>query len=125
MPVAVQVVEQGAPDETLSDAKVVILPASIATSPGEAIRLWLQNFSGTRFVVPIPNSGWVWVSGNGRQLQSVVHQTAEMVRMLAEGEDISKVRATSPWMIFGYIFGGMIGLIIILSAISLLLDTLI
>lgn len=125
MPVAVQVVEQGAPDETLSDAKAVILPASIATNPGEAIRLWLQGFSGTRFVVPTPEPGWVWVSGNGSPLQNLVRQTAEMVRKLAEGEDVSKGRSSSPWMIFGYIFGGLIGLIIILTAISFLLEVLI
>ncbi len=124
MPVAVHVVEQGAPDETLSDAKAVILPASIATSPGEAIRLWLQDFSGVRFVVPTPVQGWVWVPGNGGPLQSLVRQTAEMVRKLAEGEDISKARPSPPWIIFGYILGGIFGLIVILLAISFLIEVL-
>ena len=114
MPVAVHVVEQGVPDEALSDARAVILPANIAANPGEAIRLWLQNFSGVRFVIPTPVQGWVWVTGNGNTLQSLVRQTAEMVRKLAEGEDITQPRSASPWLIFGYIMGGVLGLIFLL-----------
>ena len=110
LPVAVHVVEQGVPDEDLSDAKAVILPANLAANPGEAIRLWLQEFSGMRFVVPTPVQGWVWVSGNGSHLQSLVRQTVEMVKQLAEGEDISKARSTSPWAIVGYVLGGVFGL---------------
>jgi hypothetical protein len=110
MPVAVHLVEQGVPDETLSDAKAVILPGGLAANPGEAIRLWLQDFSGTRFVVPTPLQGWVWVSGNGSPLPSLVRRTVEMVRTLAEGEDISKAHVSSPWIMVGYIFGGLFGL---------------
>ena len=122
LPVAVQVVEQGAPDETLSDAKAVILPADIAANPGEAIRLWLQDFSGIRFVVPTPVHGWVWVSGMGNPLQSLVRQTVEMVRKLAEGEDLERARPSSLWLLFGYVFGGFIGLMIILIIISFLIE---
>ncbi len=124
MPIAVHVVGQGAPDEVLSDAKAVILPASIAANPGEAIRLWLQDFSGTRFVVPTSVLGWVWVSRNGSHLQNLVRQTVEMVCKLAEGEDISKSRLASPWIIFGYILGGIFGLMVLSIVISLLFETL-
>jgi hypothetical protein len=124
MPVAVHVVEQGVPDETLSDARAVILPASIAAYPGEAIRLWLQNFPGFRFVVPTPVQGWVWVSGNSDSLQSLVRQTAEMVRKLAEGQDIIKTRSSSPWLIFGYIMGGVLGLVFLLILVSILSEAL-
>jgi uncharacterized membrane protein len=124
MPVAVHVVEQGVPDDTLSDARAVILPAGIAANPGEAIRLWLQNFSGFRFVVSTPIQGWVWVSGNVSPLQNLVRQTAEMVRKLAEGEDFNQTRSSSPWLIFGYIMGAVLGLIFLLISASILIDVL-
>jgi uncharacterized membrane protein YidH (DUF202 family) len=124
MPVAVHNIEAGVPDEDLSDARAVILPANIAANPGEAIRLWLQNFSGVRFVIPTPVQGWVWVSGNGGKIQSLVRQTAEMVRKLAEGEQPEQSRLISPWLIFGYIMGGVLGLIFLLIAISTLIDLL-
>lgn len=120
MPVAVHVVEQGVPDDVLSDAKAVILPASIAANPGEAIRLWLQDFSETRFVVPTPVQGWVWVSGSDITQQNLVRQTIEMVRKLAEGEDISKTQSSSPWAIMGYVFGGLFGLWVLFVLLMIL-----
>ena len=125
MPVAVHVVEQGIPDDALSDAKAVILPASIAVNPGEAIRLWLKNFHGARFVIPTSVEGWVWVSGNDHPILNQVRKTAEMVRKLSEGEDISKTRAYSPWLIFGYIMGGVVGVIFLLISARILIDVLI
>jgi len=124
LPVAVHVVDQGVPDETLSSARAVILPASITANPLEAIRLWVQNFDGVRFVIPTPVSGWVWASGNGANLKDLIRQTAEMVRKLAEGEEISKPRL-SPWIVVGYIFGGLFGLFLLLVIISALAELLI
>ncbi|HBY08774.1 MAG TPA: hypothetical protein DEH22_13700 [Chloroflexi bacterium] len=120
LPVAVHVVDRGAPDETLSNARAVILPASIAAYPLEAIRLWVQNFSGVRFVIPTPVRGWVWVSGNGSNLKGLIQHTAEMVRKLAEGDEISKTRS-SPWIIVGYIAGGLLGFIMLMSLFSMMM----
>jgi len=124
MPVAVHNIELGVPDEGLSDARAVILPANIAANPGEAIRLWLQNFPGVRFVIPTAVQGWVWVSGGDDKIQNLVRQTAEMVRKLAEGEELRQSRSSSPWLIFGYIMGGLLGLIFLLIAASTLIDLL-
>jgi hypothetical protein len=124
MPVAVHVVEQGVPDDSLSDARAVILSANIMASPGEAIRLWLQNFAGMRFVIPTPVERWIWVSRNDNSMQNLVQRTAEMVSRLAEGEDISQTRPASPWLIFGYIIGGIGGVIFLLIAASILIDVL-
>jgi hypothetical protein len=124
MPVAVHNIELGVPDEDLSDARAVILPTNIAANPGEAIRLWLQNFSGVRFVIPTPVQGWVWVSGNGDKIKNLVQQTAEMVRKLADGEELRQSQSTSPWLMFGYIMGGLLGLIFLLIAASILIDLL-
>ncbi|MGD8752459.1 MAG: DUF5671 domain-containing protein, partial [Anaerolineales bacterium] len=60
MPVAVHLVDQGAPDEVLSEAEAVILPAEVWTQPPEAIRLWLLGYAGHRVVVPLPVEGWSW-----------------------------------------------------------------
>ena len=123
MPVAVHVIDQGVPDETLSNAKAVILPASIASSFHEAIRLWVQNFQGVRFLIPTPVRDWIWVSGNGADLQDLIQQATEKVRKLAEGENIYQTRS-SPWVIIGYIAGGALGLILLLMLFGTLVDLL-
>lgn len=84
MPVAVHYYSQGVPDETLSMARAVILPAELIARPAEAIRIWLQSYPGPRLVVPTPVRGWVWVSGRRTSMLTLANQVAQAVRRLAE-----------------------------------------
>jgi hypothetical protein len=87
LPVAVHPIDQGAPDETLSAAKAVILPGELLARPPEALRLWLQAFDGPRLVLPTQAQGWIWVSTGGGSLPVQARRAARLVRRLAEGED--------------------------------------
>jgi hypothetical protein len=84
MPVAVQQVDQGAPDEILSEAEAVILPAEVWTQPPEAIRLWLLSYTGHRVVVPLPAEGWFWVFKGKLSLAALAREAAQKVCQLAE-----------------------------------------
>lgn len=117
LPVAVHPYSLGAPDEMLSAARVVILPAELLDRPSEALRLWLQAFPGTRLVVPTPARGWHWVYGSGRPLSLLARQTAQAVRQLAEGEEISPAREASSWMLLVYILAGLFALQLLLVAL--------
>ncbi len=86
LPVAVHPIDQGAPDETFSAAKAVILPAELLARPPEALRLWLQAFDGKRLVVPTPAGEWLWVYGGVRSLPSLARRAARHVRQLADGD---------------------------------------
>jgi hypothetical protein len=85
LPVAVHPVSSGAPDESLSAAKAVILPFELLARPPEALRLWLQSFQGERLVVPSPVENWHWVAGSRRSARDPVHLTARVVQDLVEG----------------------------------------
>jgi len=119
LPVAVHAYRQGAPDETLSAAKAAILPAELAARPSEALRLWLQGYDGARLVVPTPAQGWHWVFGSGRPLAALARQTARTVRQLAEGEQPSSPRETSPWLVVVYTLAGLFGFSLVMSLINL------
>lgn len=114
MPVAVHSYSLGAPDETLSAAKAVILPAELVARPSEALRLWLQGFRGERLVVPTPAKDWRWVSSSGQRLPSLADRAALEVRHLAEGEEIAPPRESSPWITVVYILAGLFVLQLIL-----------
>jgi len=86
LPVAVQPVSQGAPDETLSAAKAVVLPGGLLAKPPEALRLWLQAFDGQRIVLPTPADGWLWASGEKPGLPAQARRAARLIRRLAEGD---------------------------------------
>ena len=124
LPVAVHTFTQGAPDETLSAARAVILPSELLTKLPESLRLWLQGFDGPRLVVPTPIQGWDWLLSGEPSLTSLAPKTARMVRSLAEGEAINRQRAASSWMIVVYILAGLFALqifgLIIASLISLI-----
>ncbi|MBE0409499.1 MAG: hypothetical protein IBX69_07190, partial [Anaerolineales bacterium] len=60
MPVSIHRVSQGTPDEILSAAKAVILPAELVANPPEGLRVWLKTFSGEHVVLPTPADGWHW-----------------------------------------------------------------
>jgi len=124
LPAAVHLIGSGIPDETLSKASAVILPGDLSTNPPEAIRLWLQGFAGTRLVIPTETRGWLWTYGSGRSLSNLAQQTAQMVRHLAEGEALPKIRESSPWIIFLYIVAGILGIPLIFGLLSLLREIL-
>lgn len=118
LPVAIHPYSQGVPDESLSAAKAVVLPAELVARPSEAIRLWLQGFAGSRVVVPTPAEGWLWIFGGGSSLSGLARQAAITVRRLAEGEAAPAARDSSPWIIVVYILAGLFVLQIILGIIA-------
>jgi hypothetical protein len=126
LPVAIHRYNQGAPDETLSAARVVILPSELVSRPSEAIRLWLQGFTGLRLVLPTPAKDWYWILGSGRTLPVLARQTASIVRRLAEGEELPQPRDSSPWLTLVYVLAGLFALQVLLAlaglAISLLIQ---
>jgi len=120
MPVAIHPYALGAPDETLSTARAVILPSDLLTRPPEAVRLWLQNFPGVRLVIPIPQPGWHWLAIAGKDLPALARQAARAARQLAEGEEAA-LRQTPPWLMVLYILGGIIAAILILQILTYLI----
>ena len=113
LPVAVHPYSQGAPDETLSAARVVILPAELLTRSSEALRLWLLGFEGARLVVPAAVQGWYWLYGSKRSSDALARQTARTVRRLAEGEETPQPQEITGWMILVYFLAGLFALGII------------
>jgi hypothetical protein len=84
LPVAVQPISQGAPDETMSAAKAVVLPGELLAKPPEALRLWLQAYPGRRLILPTPVDGFFWVTAGTSTLSAQARRTARLLRRLAE-----------------------------------------
>jgi hypothetical protein len=93
VPLVVRSVSESADTD---EAKAVILPASLALDPPEALRKWLQGFSGEKIVVGdiIPeggtSSGWILTA-------LTPEQAARSARQAAEGEDVRLARPSAAW----------------------------
>lgn len=118
VPVAVHPYSQGAPDETLSAARAVVLPVELLARPSEALRLWLQGFAGPRLVLPTPVEGWQWITGDERPLRTLARQCARQVRMLAEGER-DELRLSGAWQTAVLVIGVIAGLALLIALVNL------
>jgi hypothetical protein len=89
VPLAVKSVDDSPKSD---DSKAVILPASLALDPPDALRNWLMVFSGEKIIVGEAASGWV--------LSALTpEQAARSARQVAEGEEVRLARPSAAWEI--------------------------
>ncbi|HMD88065.1 MAG TPA: DUF5671 domain-containing protein [Anaerolineaceae bacterium] len=110
LPVVVHALDSGPPNEALFSAKVVILPSELAVHPSEALRLWLDDFTGKRILVPMPSQEWLWLDAMARSYRDLVQDTAQAVRSMAEDQPVHPPTPTNAWMVAGYVLGALFGL---------------
>jgi hypothetical protein len=120
LPVAIHPVNQGAPDASLSAARVVILPAELAIRPGEALRLWLQSFNGERLVLAVPTKGWYWIPGGRKSRQVLTRQAVQFVRQLAEGQEVLSSRDNATLTMLAYVLASLFILELIFLGVTLI-----
>jgi len=122
LPVAAQAVEQGIPEEA-GLAQAVILPSSLALNPPEALRLWLNDYTGHKIIVPVALKGWYWPGG---ALKNGPGLAAQIVRQLAEGQEVRSSTGNSVWQIVAYAFAVLFGLqllfMLLMLGISMIVD---
>lgn len=83
LPIAIHAYTSGAPDDTLSAAKAVIMPSQLLTKPPESILLWLQGYSGVKIVLSESTRDWHW-PGIHQSPAHLARLTARKIRGLAE-----------------------------------------
>lgn len=87
VPLVVKSVSESA--ET-NEAKAIIISASLALEPPDALRNWLMDFDGEKIIVGEAGSGWV--------LSALTpDQAAKTARQVAEGEDVRVARPSAAW----------------------------
>jgi len=114
IPVAVQAVEQGIP-EGANLAQAVVLPSTLALNPPEALRLWLNDYTGHKVIVPLELKGWYWPGGT---LKNGSGMAAQIVRQLAEGQEVRSSTGNSAWQLVAYVFAILFGLQILFLLLS-------
>jgi len=122
LPVAVQSIGQGVPDETLSAARLVVLSAELIAHPPEALRLWLNEYPGQRLVVPLPADGITWLGSTSQKPRGFATEAAAAIRYLAEGQSVRPVAPSNPWVIAGYVLAALFALQLLFLGFSLVIS---
>jgi hypothetical protein len=121
LPVQVHPAGQTLPKEQWSAYKAVLLPGELALQPPKALADWLPKFEGAKLVLPSPVSGWEWIGMSGHSSQDLNRLTANILRQLAEGQEIRKQSSTPGWLIAIYIMLGLTFAPILVSILASLL----
>ena len=100
LPLAMQAIEQGIPAGAES-AQAVVLSSALALNPPEALRLWLKNYPGQKIIVPVEDKTWFWPGGTPRNAASLA---AQIIRQLADGQEVRPPSAIAAWQIVAYVF---------------------
>jgi hypothetical protein len=109
VPVVVKSVEEGVKAE---EVKAVILPASLAVSPPEALRKWLAAFDGEKIVVAEAVPGWVLTA-------LTPEQAAQSARQVAEGEEVRLPQPSAVWRTIQIVAVIVLGLQVLLFLLVL------
>ncbi|MEI7848151.1 MAG: DUF5671 domain-containing protein [Chloroflexota bacterium] len=115
IPVATQTIEQGVP-EGAEIVQAVILPSSLALNPPEALRLWLKEYSGPKLVVPVDLKDWYLPGGS---IKNGPSGTAQIIRQLAEGQEVRISSGTPVWQVTAYVFAAIFGVQILFMLFAL------
>jgi hypothetical protein len=124
LPVAISKIELGVPDETMLGAKAVVMPASLALQPPEALHLWLKEYRGRRILIPLQAEGYYLLGQSEKSLLELSREAAQAVRQMAEGEALRRALPNSPWAIAGIILGSLFGLQILFGLFMVIISAL-
>jgi hypothetical protein len=123
LPVVINHIERGIPDESMLAARAIVMPVEMALHPPEPLRLWLSDYQGSRILVPLPREGWFWLGQTEKGIVERGREAAQTLRQMAEGEALRQSLPGNPWAIAGYILGGVFGLILLGMVFSLMISS--
>jgi len=121
MPVMIQTIGQSIPDDARR-VQALVLPASLALDPPEALRVILEDFKGAKVVVQGETPGWVLSGLPKRGLNVSAQQAALALRQLAEGQEVRPSAAASAGMIVLYVIAVLFGLEVAFLMFALLMS---
>lgn len=94
----------------LNSYKAIVFPVNLVINSREALQNKLQEFTGKRLIIPEEKEGWIWQGIIRHGKLDSAKETARIIRYLAEGQTIQPAPSNNPWVIIGYVFGGIFAL---------------
>lgn len=103
-----------ASEKPKGEFRAVILPGSLAVDAPA----WMRSFRGSRIIVPEEAQGVFWAGGVSRQ---AVTQAVQIVRQLAEGQEVRQSVSGAPgWMVVVYILATLFALQLLFMLLALI-----
>ena len=111
-------VNQSWEDLSPTDYQAVLIPGNIAIDPPTAIKRWLENFKGTKIITTDLIESWEWVGIEITSTEKTAKKAVQLIKSLAESQEIDRQAGPSGWLIAFYIILGLILTPIVISLIA-------
>ncbi len=110
IPLTILNIDSFTPSTDPNSYKAVILPMEQITHPSSSIQEVMSRFTGKRIIIPAQKENWIWQGITLRNKLDSSRETARIIRLLAENQPIHTAPSNGPWVILGYVFGGLFAL---------------
>ncbi len=121
IPLAVHIVDQGAPGDDLLTARVIVLPVRLALEPPEPLRIWLAGSQARRWLLPLGREDWNWLGLPLSTPADAVRDAARKLARLAQGEETGFAFSTDSASVAGWVAAGVLGAGVFALLVSLIL----
>jgi len=111
--------------ETLDQYKALVFSSNLIHENLAAFQMVQNEFSGQRLVITEPGERWTWQGLVQRSRLDSAKETARLIRMMAENQEIHPASTGSGLTVIAYILAGLFGLQVLMMIISLFLGVLI
>jgi hypothetical protein len=106
--IATQQVDQSMAGISPDSYKAVLLPGNLALDPPNAIAKWLTKFDGTKIITTTTDANWELIGADALSPEKIAKRAVQLLRQLAEGQEINRQAGPSGWLIAFYIILGLI-----------------
>jgi hypothetical protein len=122
LPLTLQNLEEGLPPQLRQQVKAIVLPGSMAVNPPEALRLWLREFNGRQVIIPDETPDVAWAGSVPRSASALAGQVTQIVRQMAEGQEVHSAASSSGWTVVMYVFAALFALQLALVLLGLIIS---
>ncbi len=120
-----EIVIENASKETLARYNVLVFSSGLIHTNPEIFRMVQNDFTGQRLVISEPAEGWTWLGLIRRSRLDTAKETARLIRMMAENQQIHPSGSTGGLTVAAYILAALFGTQILFMIITLILGVII
>ncbi|MHC1782126.1 MAG: DUF5671 domain-containing protein [Anaerolineaceae bacterium] len=100
----------------------LVVDGALLIQPPGWLPVYLASFPGEKIILPQTRNGWLWPGGQRSRHEQVTDAVAA-VRQLAEGQTVRSGPSSNPWVVIGYVLGGLFGLQLLLIILGVIINS--
>lgn len=106
--------------ESLSRCKALVISSNLIHTHPELFRRLQNEYAGRRLVIAEPAEGWTWQGLIQRGKLDSAKETARLIRMMAENQQIHPAAGGSGLTTIAYVLAGLFGFQVVMMILSLI-----